>query len=411
MRGGFLSPCLVGLFLLGPADPPTPVHGAGDPAAWIRGVAAVPADVTPEGPAPGPATAAKEQAVDVETALRLTAQNNLRIAVSRQRLEVSLLAYQAAARSCVPDILRPEAHRCITAEVNVWRQRAELGQVTHDTLQEAGSTYVDWLGVRRQETVARQLEGYLRPLLARTEKLRQTEPGVRHLVETIQAAIIAQQRNAVALHEQGDAAGEKLAYLLGAGHAVLVPRESAPVPLDLVDVTRPVEALAARAASSGPTVRELEGLRAVLQKAIDEAWLLQRSADCKGPQSKPALQLQVAAGKRDEVGLTLEDTRRRLALEARVAYQAVASARTRAGLDAREIEHAQEAYRLSDVRLRELGPDRAELLTVEVMQSIQALGAANDHLIATLNAHDKAQVRLLLLLVPAKDASRPVSVP
>jgi hypothetical protein len=38
-----------------------------------------------------------------------------------------------------------------------------------------------------------------------------------------------------------------------------------------------------------------------------------------------------------------------------------------------------------------------------VMQSIQALGTAKSHLIATTNAHDKAQVRLLLLVPPRED--------
>jgi hypothetical protein len=369
--------CLVGALLCGP-----------------RNLTAAPALGAP---APGPALA-KELAVDLETVLRLTEQNNLRIALARQRLEESLVAYQAACRSCVPDMLRPQAHRCITAEANVWRQRAELTQVTHDTLQEAGSTYLDWLTVRQHEAVARQLARDLRPLLVRTERLRQNEPGVGHLVESIRAAIRAQQRNAVALHEQGDAAGDRLAYLLGAGHLLLVPANSAPVPLDVVDVTAPAQTLAERAASTGPTVRELEGLWAVLQKGIDQACLLQLGARCEGPQSKPALELQLAAGKRDEVGLALEEIRQRLALEAREASQTIASARTQAGLDAQELEHVREAARLSNLRLRELGPDRAELLTSEVLQSIQAVGAANGRLLADLNAHDKAQLRLLLLL-------------
>jgi outer membrane protein TolC len=360
-------------------------------------------------PASGAVTAAKELAVDLETVLRLTEQNNLRIALARKRLEESLLAYQVASRSCVPNLLRPEAHQCITAEANVWRQRAELSQVTHDTLQEAGETYIDWLSVRQQEAVAREVEGYLRPLLARTENLQKTEPAVGHLVETIQATIIAQQRNAVTLQEQGDMAGDKLAYLLGAGHVLLVPRSSALVPLDVVDVTPPIQVPAVRAASAGPTVRELEGLWAVLQKGIDQARLLQLGADCKGPQSKPALQLQVAASKRDEVGLTLEDTRQRLALGAREAYQLIGSACAQIGLNAQELQHAQEAYRLSNLRLRELGPDKADLLTVEVLQSIHALGAAKSHFLASLNAHDKAQVRLLLLVPAEKHIDPPGS--
>src|SRR5262249_21039470 len=157
--------CLVGALLCGP-----------------RSLTAAPALGAPAPPAPGPARA-KELAVDLETVLRLTEQNNLRIALARERLEESLAAYPAACRSCVPDLLRPQAHRCITTEANVWRQRAEFSQVTHDTLQEAGSTYLDWLTVRQQEAVARQLARDLRPLLARTERLRQNEPGVGHLVE------------------------------------------------------------------------------------------------------------------------------------------------------------------------------------------------------------------------------------
>jgi outer membrane protein TolC len=344
------------------------------------------------------APVATELVVDLEAVLRLTEQNNLQIARARQRLKESLLAYQAASQSWVPNCLRPETRQCITTEANVWRQRVELSQVTHDTLQEAGFTYIDWLTATQQESVARQLEGCLRPLLARTKELQKAEPGVRHTVESIQAAICAQQQSAVALEEQAATAREKLAYLLGVGHVSVVPRSPAPVPLDLVDITQPVDTLAAWAASAGPTVRELETLSAILQKGIDQPRILQWAAHCKGPQSSPSLHIQIVSSKRDEVGLTLEDTRQRLTLGAREAYQLIGSTRVQASLAANETHHAEEAYRLSNLRLRDLGPDRADLLTVEVMQSIQALGAAKSHRIASMNAHDKAQLRLLLLL-------------
>jgi hypothetical protein len=409
-RRSLAALCLAGMFLWGPGGvTPAPARAAPDPTRWLPAVTADPRDASPQTPATAPdetggtgnpGQAAKELAVDLPVVLRLTEQNNLRIAVARQRLEESLLSYQIACQSCVPDFLRPQDKRRITTEANVWRQRADLSQVTHDALQEAAYTYLDWLSVRQQEAVARQLEGYLRRLLTRTQKLRETEPGVGHLVETIRAAISARQQDAVSLHEQGTAAGDKLAYLLGVSHVFLEPGSTAPVPLDVVDVTPPVQALAARAASAGPTVRELEGLWAVVQKGIDAACLLQLAAQCEGPHSKPGLQLQAAVSKRDEVGLNLEDTRRRLALAAREAYQLIGSTRVQASVDAEEIRHAEEAQRLSNLRLRELGPDRAEALTMEVVQSIQALGAANGHLIATLNSHNKAQVRLLLVLGP-----------
>src|SRR5262249_11280022 len=99
-----------------------------------------------------------------------------------------------------------------------------------------------------------------------------TDQRARVLVESIQAEIAGRKQALTRLRQQGDAAGAKLAYLLGLPpDASLVPTESTPVPLELVDVSPPVESLVTRALTNGPGLRELDGLLAVIQCGIDQA--------------------------------------------------------------------------------------------------------------------------------------------
>ena len=61
------------------------------------------------------------------------------------------------------------------------------------------------------------------------------------------------------------------------------------------------------------------------------------------------------------------------------------------------------AYRMSTLRLKELGTERAVQMTAEVLQNIQALGTGYVHQLSAMRAHDEAQIRLLLLVGPLPD--------
>jgi outer membrane protein TolC len=358
---------------------------------------------------PGIPTTLQADTLDLETVLRLTEQRNSQITICREQLKESLIASRVAAQSCVPDFLRQEPSRRISAEAKVWEQQVALSQTTHDVKKQAGDIYLSWLKVREDEAVMQKFGSYLSELLVRTKKLQQTEPATRGLVESIEAAIKAHQRNYIALHEEENEALDKLAYLLGVSHIDSSETNAFPedskVPLatlNLVDMTRPVQELIAQAANDGPTVRDLECLGGVLEKGIDQAWLLRRCANWRGCDSQAAGLLQVALSRRDQTRLKLADTRQRLALEVQEAYAASQTALAQISLARQEVHHAQEAYRLSRLRLSELGSDRAGPLTAEVLQSIQTIGTAHLHLTSSINAYNGAQLRAVLVLPVSK---------
>ena len=91
------------------------------------------------------------------------------------------------------------------------------------------------------------------------------------------------------LHQQGDAASAKLAYLLGMDPLCpLVPVDETLAPMDLVDATAPTPVLVGRALADGPGVHELQGLLAVIDCGL---------ADLSSPKMfLPKLQLCLGEG-------------------------------------------------------------------------------------------------------------------
>src|SRR5262249_11984400 len=168
--------------------------------------------------------------------------------------------------------LRDAAYRRVNAARRVWQQRGELSRVSNETLLDAAGTYVDLLSVRTGEAVARQTLQELEKVLSRAEKLAKTEPGAKREVASIQSAVYGQRQAIVRLREQANTASAKLVYLLGLDPCTeLVPIDEKLVPLELVDASPATCDLVAQALATGPGVREMEGLLALIHDSMERA--------------------------------------------------------------------------------------------------------------------------------------------
>jgi len=323
---------------------------------------------------------------------------------------------------------RDAIFRRVNTERQVWQQKAELSQVNTEVLLEAATTYIDLLTARRGEAVARELLRDERKLLDRAERLAKEEAAVKPLAEGVRSSLAGRQAAIAKLAQQAKAASAKLVYLLGLPPETnLVPSDLVLAPIDLVDVTPPASELVARAWSAGPGVQELEGLLRTIQSGIDEGEANKLAPTVllnvsEGPfgagpgasmswdnrldiglavrwnlsQLTQADKLRrVARSKQEQVVWTLQDVRGKLALGVQEARDSILHGRQQIGLATTQVRHASESYRLSNRRLEEAveGASPADVFT-----AIRGLDQAHATHLAAISAHNKAQVRLLLLL-------------
>jgi outer membrane protein TolC len=333
--------------------------------------------------------------------------------------------------------IREATYRQVDAQRQKWQNKAELTKVNTEVLQDAATTYIDLLTARRGEAVAAELEKLERSLLQHAEKVAREQKGATIQVESVRTALSSAEHTAARLREQGNAAAAKLAYLLGLPpDANLIPVDALLAPIELVDASPPTEDLVARALTQGPGVRELEGLLATVQGGIDRM---------SGPRALlPTLQVNVGegafgagpGGRMDfdnrldvwlqarwdltrllsaqqerqqahsqlrQVQLNYEDLRGKLTAGVREARGGILGGREQIGLAVEQLKHANETYRLSDRRLRE----KVEGSSVnEVLQTIRGLEQAHLNHITSISSHNKAQVRLLLLLGAPNEAPK-----
>jgi hypothetical protein len=383
-----------------PAGPAAPYTALKPPVATTGPV--VQAQHTEKAPRPAPAAQVLPELppqgvpVNLDSVMKLTEENNAKIAVARARVNERQLILDAALESCVPDLLRKEDFKRAGAEARYWQARAELASTTTEELQDAANTYIDLLTARRGADLGRELEGYEEKLLRRAENLvKSNETGANILVESSQSALASRRQTVAKLRQQADAAAEKLAYLLNLHDGRPVPPNRDWVPIDLVDSSLPVEALVEQARTNGPAVPELTQLAGAIQAGIDEARLAHRACQLGCPLI--CGRLHAAESKLQQTNLTLDDTRGRLTLGVREAYAAILSGREQVGYLTEEVRHARETYRLANLRLEQgvMGATQAE-----VAQAVRGIEAAEFTRLQALSALDKAQVRLLLLIGP-----------
>jgi hypothetical protein len=341
--------------------------------------------------------------VNLDTVLRLTCEHNGDILVARERVNESQAALDAAMRSCMPEMLRKDTFKKPVAEALVWRRRAELRKVENDNLQDAANTYIDWLTALRGEAVTRDLLGHEEKLQARLRKLvkpgeKSGEKAAQAILEAAEAALEGRRLFIVRTHQQGEAAAAKLAYLMGLNGPLPLTKETLE-PIDRVDVSTPVEVLVRQAQENGPGVRELQGLAASIQQGIASA----RGAQCLCEHTGAALvcgRLQMAQSQLQQAQLSLFSLQTKLRAGVEEALSAIHSGREQIARATESIHHASETYRLTDLRLREEGPEenRRNNTYNAVLTSIQQLSQTHANYLTAVSNYNKAQARLLLLL-------------
>ena len=464
-----------GLVPVMPAKTPAAPAGPIFPVAFKPAQPELPTELpapTAELPAPRPITKEEKLVpITLDTVLRLAEEQNIQVAIARERLSESETEQRIAAKSWLPKVyagpsyyrheggiqdfqgnlihsstgalfagmdlnseidVREATFQRVSAERKAWQQRGELSKVTSETLLEAGTTYLDLLTARRGEAVARELEKYLLEVKERAEKLvTADDQSAQVLVEAAQAEASGRRQNISKLHQQGDAASDKLAYLLGVGTcARMVPIEEILLPIDLVDPTPPANVLVEQALTTGPGVRELENMLSTMQAGLDRLSgpvrllpvvkvTVAEGVFSVGPGGEMAsdnrldLCLQVrwnlmefvtareqrhlAESRVEQARLSRDDLRAKLTAAVQEARDASLSGREQIRHGTEQISHAISSYNLSDERLKMRAPNAS---AAEVLQAIRGLETAHYNYLTAVNAYNKAQIRLLVLLGP-----------
>ena len=337
--------------------------------------------------------------LSLDTVLRLTCERNARILLARERVNEQQAAYDAAVSSCVPEFLRRDTFKRAVAEAELWRRRAELQRVQNEVLQDAANTYFDWLAAQRGEAVSRDLERYFEKLLKRAQALVDSgEKPAQVIVEAIQTGLDGLRQSILHTHQQADATAAKLSYLMGNGDGPLVPSQALG-PVDFVDANAPVAALVRQAQDSGPGVRELLGLAGTIQQGINDARCAQRLCNHTGA-ALICGRLHMAQSELQQAQLALVDLQGKLKAGVEEAVTAIRSGREQIALASTAIRHASETYRITDLRLESEGPRESMRNNTynAVLNSIRQLSQAHTNYLTAVNAYNKAEARLLLLI-------------
>src|SRR5439155_14398089 len=141
---------------------------------------------------------------------------------------------------------------------------------TSENLLDAAGTYVDFLAARQGEVIARHLQKEMQSLFVQAQKLAKVDPGLQVEVTRVQTEMRGQEQTIRKLQEGATAAAAKLIYLLGLDPAAeLVPIDRQLAPFNLVDDSVPPSVLVDRALVSGPGIREMQGLLALIDEVRD----------------------------------------------------------------------------------------------------------------------------------------------
>jgi outer membrane protein TolC len=337
--------------------------------------------------------------LNLDTLLKVTCERNARILQARERVNESQAAYDAAVSSCVPQFLRKDTFKTAPAEAELWRRRAELQRTQNEVLQDAANTYFDWMTAQRGEAFSRDLEQYFAKLLKRAQALVDSgEKTAQVLVEAIQTGMEGLKQSIARTNQQTEAAAVKLNYLMGKSDGPLIAGAGFG-PVDFVDANAPVAVLVKQAQENGPGVRELQGLIAAIQKGIDDARCAQHLCNRTGA-AQVCGRLRMAQSELQQAQLALIDLHGRLQLGVEEAVSAILSGREQVSLAKSAIQHGTEAYRINNLRLESESPRESMQKNTynAVLTSIQQLSQAQTNYLTSVNSHNKAEARLLLLL-------------
>ncbi len=324
--------------------------------------------------------------------------------------------------------IRELTYQRINAERKVWQQRGELSRITNENLLDAATTYVDLLTARTGEAVAKEWRTDLESLRKWAADVAQTEPGARVQVVAVDAALQGHKASVIKVHQQGDAASAKLAYLLGVDPTTqMVPVDRDLMPVELVNAALPTGDLVNQALAGGPGVRELQGLLTTIQRGLDEAkskkmympvvevhmlegawgagpgeettwdnrWDLGLQLRFNLSELLTAKQrLQIAQSGYQQANLSYQDLRAKLTLGVEEAQDEIRSGREQILAAEEQVKRAREVYRLSNQRMREHIQGSS---AGEVLQALVGVQQAQMAKLQAINAYNKAEIRLLLL--------------
>ena len=110
---------------------------------------------------------------------------------------------------------RAAAFAKLDAARRTWQQKGELRRVTTEVLLDAAGTYIDLLAAHSGLAIAQSLDGDLKALQERAQKLANLERGAGVEVVRIDGEITGQAMLVRKLEGQARAASAKLSYLLG----------------------------------------------------------------------------------------------------------------------------------------------------------------------------------------------------
>ncbi|MCI0684144.1 MAG: TolC family protein [Gemmataceae bacterium] len=320
----------------------------------------------------------------------------------------------------------------------VRQQQGEVSRFNAEQLLDAASTYLDLLAAQGAAAITIDAELKLQKLQVQAKSLEKIDPGTRVEVARVESELGAQKILTRRLQEGAKAAKARIIYLLGLDPASeVVVLEKFLVALQLVEVGESAAPLVELAQQQGPGVRETEAILGLLEemRAKGESplhWLprievtMGEGAFGAGPGGRldwanrwdvgvqarwnvtelltGRERKRLAALRIQQAQLNYQDLRGKLTLAIQEAHEAVRSNHEQLKEAARQIQHAEEAYSLSDLRLRENIKGRSPS---EVLLAIRALVGARLSYLHALRDYDKAQVRLFVFTGAAGTACPP----
>jgi outer membrane protein TolC len=415
-----------------------------------------------------PAPLPREAPITLDAVLRIAEEHNPKIAQAREKLHESMMIEEASAKAWLPETyagvayyrheggiqdfqgnlvrsstqalypglqihseidVREATYRRLNAERETWQQKAQLSQVNSETLLEAATTYIDLLTAWRGAALLDDMVKYDDELLARVEALAKVQEGLAGIVAGVRAVRNDHQLLKSQLTHQACAASAQLVRLLGLPpETCLVPVDPVLAPVELVDGRAPCQKLLAQALSSGPGVRELEGVLGVIQEGLDRSqglgnlmpsfqvnamegafgagagasmtfenrldvclqmrWNLTQLFGAEG-------QRRLTRSRQAQAMYGYEDLKGKLAAGVKEAHDAIRAGRDQIGHSRDEIREADRSFKEGKKQLDvEVTPANSQ----SVLQAIRGLQQAHLHYLSSVSGHNKAQVRLLLLI-------------
>ncbi|NBY02059.1 MAG: hypothetical protein EBQ87_08795, partial [Planctomycetes bacterium] len=106
---------------------------------------------------------------------------------------------------------------------------------------------------------------------------------------------------------------------------------------------------------------------------------------------------RIAEVKLNQVHLTFKELQAKLSAGVQDARDSIINGREQIQFCTKQIQHSAETYRLNTLRLEQNAPNAT---MSDVLLSIRALEMAHGNYVSSINAYNRAQVRLMLLLGP-----------